>query len=265
MKPPLTYYGGKQQLASRITTLIPNHKLYCEPFAGGAAVFFAKEPSELEVLNDTNGDLVNFYRVVKNDFKDLQREINTTLHSRKLHEEARVVLAYPDLFNDVKRAWAIWVVANQGYASRLDSPWGYDRKRNTTAKRIKNKRDHFTKEYAARLEQTEIENTDALRVIKSRDTPESFFYLDPPYHNASKGHYGAYTQQDFDNLLQMLSTIKGKFLFSSYPSELLSGYIKRNRWHTKVVEMPLVITARHSSNRKKAEVLTANYPISQLL
>jgi DNA adenine methylase len=61
LKIPVSYYGGKQQLASIILGLIPEHRLYCEPFLGGAAVFFAKEPSPVEVINDTNGQLINFY------------------------------------------------------------------------------------------------------------------------------------------------------------------------------------------------------------
>ena len=64
LKTPITYYGGKQMMCGKIVPLIPKHRLYCEPFAGGAAIYFAKEPSELEVLNDTNRELINFYKVV---------------------------------------------------------------------------------------------------------------------------------------------------------------------------------------------------------
>jgi len=261
MKPPLTYYGGKQKLASQILSLIPKHNLYCEPFFGGGAVFFAKAPSPLEVINDSNGDLINFYRVVKNNYKELEKEIKATLHSREYHQAAKIVLGYPDLFNDVKRAWAIWVLANEGYASRLDSTWGYDRKKNTSAKRLHHKREGFTNIYLSRLEKTEIENSDALKVIQSRDSNESFFYCDPPYFNAGMGHYNGYTEQDFENLLKLLSRIKGKFLLSSYPSPLLAKYIKVNKWETKEIEMPLMVNARYKTGKRKTEVLTANYKI----
>ena len=62
MKTPISYYGGKQTLAKTILALIPEHRLYCEPFAGGAAVFFAKTPSKVEIINDTNGELINFIK-----------------------------------------------------------------------------------------------------------------------------------------------------------------------------------------------------------
>ncbi len=261
MRPLLTYYGGKQKLAPLILSFIPKHNLYCEPFFGGGAVFFAKEPSELEVINDTNGDLINFYKVVQDDFKKLQKLIKATLHSRESHHEARIIISYPKLFDEVRRAWAIWVLANQGYSSRLDSPWGYDRKRNTSAKRLAKKRIRLTKAYAERLEQIEAENTDALEVIKTRDSKESFFYCDPPYFNAGMGHYDGYSEQDFENLLKSLSGLKGKFLLSSYPSEILNKYIRKYKWHTKQVEMQLSITAKYKKGKTKIEVLTANYPL----
>ncbi len=261
MKPPLTYFGGKQKLARHILPLIPKHTLYCEPFFGGGAIFFAKTPSEIEVINDINGDLINFYRVVKNHFKDLQKEVKATLHAREHHQSAKIVLGYPQLFNDVKCAWAIWVLANESHASRLDSSWGFDRKRNTSAKRLRYKREKFTNEYAKRIEETEIENADALKVIETRDTKQSFFYCDPPYFNAGKGHYGKYPENDFENLLQLLSSIKGKFLLSSYPSDLLNKYVRKNKWHTKEIEMSLDVIAKYERGRRKTEVLTANYPI----
>jgi len=261
MKPPLTYFGGKQQLAKHILPLIPKHTLYCEPFFGGGAIFFAKNPSEIEVINDSNGELINFYRTVKRNCKDLEREIKVTLHSRQHHQAAKVVLGFPELFTEIKRAWAIWMLANDSYSSRLDSSWGTDRKKNTSGKRLHYKRQDFTSSYAERMEKTEIENADALEVISTRDSKQCFFYCDPPYFNAGKGHYKKYTEQDFENLLKVLSSIKGKFLLSSYPSSLLSRFIQKNKWYTKEIEMPLAVTARYKSSKRKTEVLTANYPI----
>jgi DNA adenine methylase len=78
MKTPITYYGGKQKLASIIVGLIPTHKLYCEPFLGGGAIFFSKPQSAVEVINDTNKELINFYRVVQDDFVALETMINIT-------------------------------------------------------------------------------------------------------------------------------------------------------------------------------------------
>src|SRR5690606_9274821 len=108
-KTPISYYGGKQKLAARILERIPPHRLYAEVFTGGAAIFFAKEPSELEVLNDTNQELINFYRVLQNKYVELEKMIGVTLHSRRLHKDASVIYNNPHLFSEVKRAWAVWM------------------------------------------------------------------------------------------------------------------------------------------------------------
>jgi DNA adenine methylase len=171
MKTPLSYYGGKQQLSSRILALIPEYKIYCEPFLGGAAVFFAKQPSPVEVINDSNGELINFYEVVKRDFSALENEIAISLHSRKQHRHAEVIYENPEMFDRVKRAWAVWMLANASYGSKLDGSFGFDRT-GTTSKKINNKRERFSINYAARLQEVQIECCDALRIIKSRDTTE---------------------------------------------------------------------------------------------
>lgn len=120
LKTPITYYGGKQKLVSRILPLIPEHNLYAEPFVGGGAVFWAKPGSSVEVINDTNRELINFYETVQNDFVDLEKMIRITLHSRSLHSDAKVVNANPHMFSRIQRAWAIWVLSSQGFAARLD-------------------------------------------------------------------------------------------------------------------------------------------------
>src|SRR5690349_5991912 len=100
MKPPLTYFGGKQLLAKNILPLIPKHNLYCEPFFGGGAIYFAKGHSEIEVVNDSNGNLINFYRVVKNKCNKLEKEIKATLYSREQHHFAKTIINYPQFFDD---------------------------------------------------------------------------------------------------------------------------------------------------------------------
>lgn len=263
MKPPLTYYGGKQKLISTLLPLFPKHNLYCEPFFGGGALFFAKEPSPIEVINDVNSDLINFYKVAKKSFKELSGEIALTLNSRDSHQSAKIILNYPKLFTDVKRAWAIWSIANQSYASKLDGPWNYDKSTNTTSKRLHNKRIAFTKEYAKRLEQTQIECSDALYVIQSRDTNESFFFCDPPYFNSHCGHYKGYTKEDFIKLLDSLKSIKGKFLLTAYPSDILKKYVKKNKWQTKKITTALSLAANPDVKKKtKTEWIVTNYPIS---
>ena len=86
MKTPVTYWGGKQQLASKILSLMPPHEKYDEPFFGGGAVFFAKEPVGVEFINDINGEMVNFYKTLKRKFAELKDEVDCTLHSEFQHQ-----------------------------------------------------------------------------------------------------------------------------------------------------------------------------------
>lgn len=259
MKPPLTYYGGKQKMLSHILPLIPPHNLYVEPFFGGGAVFWAKEISLGEVINDANKEIINFYAVIQKKFKLLDKEIQATLHSRYLFEKARRIHEFPELFTDIKRAWATWVLCNQSFAGIMGGAFGYDVAGNKGGNRVDSKKTRFAKELAQRLEKVCIECHDALHIIKSRDRVETFFYIDPPYFNSHLGHYKGYTESDFEDLLKLLSTIKGKFLLSSYPSELLNKYIKQNKWQTKSIYGRVSINM--GAGKDKIEVLTANYPL----
>ena len=265
LKTPISYYGGKQKLAAKIVSLIPDHILYCEPFLGGAAVFFAKKASEIEVINDTNRELMNFYRMVKEDFVSLEKEIRISLHSRDLYRKASVMYNNPDMFPDLKRAWAVWVLSNQSFSSMLDGNWGYDKATNTTSQKINNKKESFTEELAIRLQNCQIESADALYIIGSRDTENTFFYCDPPYYNSDCGHYDGYSEQDYESLLFLLSKIKGKFLLSSYPSALLAKYTKEYKWHKWSINQKVSVGAKSGNQKSKIEMLVANYPISEQL
>lgn len=249
-------------MASVILDLLPEHFLYCEPFVGGGAIFWAKKPSEIEVLNDTNRELINFYRVVQNDFSSIEKEIRISLHSRDLHRKAKVVYNNPDMFSEVKRAWAVWVMASQSFSAMLDGSFGYDITSGKTAKVIKNKRERFTEEYAIRLQNVTLECADALQIIRSRDNEGSFFYCDPPYYNSDCAHYDGYSLEDFGALLDCLSNIKGKFLLSSYNSEILAQFVEKKSWFQIQKSMSVSVNARSGKLKPKVEILTANFPLN---
>jgi DNA adenine methylase len=125
-----------------------------------------------------------------------------------------------------------------------------------------NKKEAFTDMYQKRLEHTSIFCRDALKVIKQTDSYDTFHYIDPPYYNSDMGHYKGYTEDDFIQLLDILSTLKGKFMLSSYPSDVLNEYIKRYEWNTKEFVYSISIESIHHISKNKTEVLTMNYIIS---
>ena len=260
MKTPITYYGGKQTLLKYLLPLIPAHRLYCEPFFGGGAVFFAKPKSEVEVINDINGEIVNFFKILKSNFPELQKEIRATLHSRELYKKAMVVYAHPDLFSDVKRAWALWVLTNQGFAGMIGS-WGFGKDDSKEAS-LAVKRENFTKDYEDRLVKVQVENNNAIKVIQRCDDKETFIYADPPYIGSDQGHYKGYSENDYRELLDALAKVKGKFLLSSYPSKILQTYIRKYKWRVQKVTKSVAVT-KHT-DKVKTEMIVMNYDPSKI-
>ena len=256
LKTPITYYGGKQKLASAITELIPKHWLYCEPFSGGAAVFFAKEKSGVEVLNDLNKMVINFYSEMKSNFNQLNELIQATPMSRASHEDAWVMYNHPHLFTNLQRAWAFYTLTQQGYSGKISSSWGYGLKKPSSELRLKNKKDDFQKQYIGRLDGVQLECRDALWLIENRDREDTFFYIDPPYFNSNCGHYSGYSERDFEDLLKVLSSLKGKFILSSYPSGILQTYTNSNKWYSISFEQNISVS---KLGKRKVEVLTMNF------
>lgn len=253
MKTPITYWGGKQQLTSKILQMIPSHRQYNEPFFGGGAIFFAKQPSEIEFINDINGEMVNFYRTLKRKFEDLKDEVDCTLHSEFQHKQAREIYSNPLSHDDVLRSWAVWMLSKQSIYSIFGNGWAVSIDTNK-AKQIQWSKEMFTIMYARRLERTSIFCRDAVNVVQTTDTSTTFHYCDPPYFNSDLGHYDGYTIDDYKRLLDALSSCQGRFLLSSYPSDVLSEYVQQNGWKYVEVEM-----ARSAGGGRKTEVFAMNY------
>ena len=266
MKPPVSYYGGKQNMLKEIIPLIPEHKIYVEPFFGGGAVFFAKEPSDIEIINDLNSYVINFYNVCKDKkkFEELEWKIRFTCYHQDEYRKAIFIYKHQEMFSDIDLAWSFFVNANMGFANGLNKGFGYEKKDFRTSRSAYNKILRFNEVYHERLKHITIMNLDALEIINRFDDENAFFYIDPPYFNSECGHYKGYSIKDFENLLEKLSTLKGKFLLSSYPSEILDNYIKDNNWEFKQIEKKLAVTSRPEDKKysnKKIEQLTANYEI----
>ncbi|MDR2205765.1 MAG: DNA adenine methylase [Flavobacteriaceae bacterium] len=257
LRTPISYYGGKQSMLKSILPLMPEHRIYCEPFFGGGAVFWAKKPAKREYINDYNGMVVNFYEQIKSNFQKLKKIIDATPFSRDLYRNALIIYENPHIFKPVRKAWAFWVATNCGFNNQIGNLSTSEKRPNSVA----NKRKEFNKELSDRLDKVFIENIDAIEIIRRVDDKNAFFYIDPPYVGANQGHYGGYTQEHFNQLLECLSKIKGKFMLSSYPNDQLSQYIKDFDWKTDDKELNL--TAGGSSEKKKTECLTMNYNIHQ--
>jgi len=245
-----------------ILPLIPAHRVYVEAFAGGAALFFAKQPSAVEAINDINGNVINFYKVMKHDFDALNALIEDTLHCEHSHKNAKHIYHHPKEFSPLDRAYAFWICCNLSFGAECAGSFQYVHNKSdnwSPPVKTKNKKRYF-KTLANKLERTTIHDAqDAVELILKRDHEDVFFYLDPPYVGANQGHYKGYTQTDFNDLLSSLISIKGKFLLSSYANHDLSSLVKELGWNQEEITQRLGV-----QSGKKTEVLTWNYEASAI-
>ena len=260
MKTPITYYGGKQGMLKDILPLIPKHSTYTESFAGGAAVLFAKEPVNINVINDLNGEVINFYRTIVGDFDALKSQIEQTLHSREQHQVARTIYEHPDYFSSVTRAWAFWVLSKMSFSSALGASFAITKTGgNKKASLIFNSKSAFNCDLKELLEQCTIEQEDAFSVIRRYDSPDAFHFIDPPYVGCNMGHYsGMFNDEDLNALLELLSSIQGKFMLTMYPNEMIARYVNRFGWKVHSVERR-VSSAGSKIKRKQEELMICNY------
>lgn len=260
MRTPITYYGGKQQLSSRIIAMMPKHRIYCEPFFGGGAVFFAKPKGYLEVINDKNDRLITFYHVCQNRFDELADMVQQSLHSESDYLRAKSIYYDRTEATDIEVAWSVWILTNFSFSGSIQGGWKWcnGTAGSHTGVFMRYKRNEFNEKLRQRLQDVQISCRDALKVIQERDTADTFFYLDPPYPGCVQKHYSGYTFENLEELLTKLQGIKGKFILSNYNSPMLKEYVKKNNWKIQQIDMPLRI-ANLTKAKRKVEVLVSNY------
>ena len=223
--PPLRYHGSKWRLAPWIISHFPPHRTYCEPYAGGAGVLLRKSPSEVEIYNDLDARVVNFFRVARNHPAELMTQLLLTPYARAEAVACREPSADP--IEDARRSCAAsWQLFGGGQGQwhtgfRVQRP---DSANCTTA--IWQRLPLQLPAVAARLRRVHIENLDAIECIRRYDSPSTLFYLDPPYlpELRSKWRKTAYrheaTPADHAQLATVLQQIAGMAIVSGYPSRL---------------------------------------------
>lgn len=258
MKTPISYYGGKQAILGHLLRMVPEHEVYTETFFGGGALFWAKRPVPNETINDKLDIVVNFYRVLKSDYKALKKRIDQSLISRTMHREALAIIR-SGKGSPLDRAWAFWMCTNFSYFCKLGGGIKYSNQQLTCVPEVLiNKKREFTDLLVRRIEHAYIECGDALKVLRSRNVAGAFHYIDPPYIDSDQGHYDGYGRDDFGVLLDFLAgECKGRFLLSNYNSDILDEYVDRYGWFKR--EIVHRLKAPRKTGPVKCEVLVYNY------
>jgi DNA adenine methylase len=222
---------------------MPPHKHYVEPFAGGLAVLLAKNPEGVsEVVNDLNGELMNFWAVLRDLalFALFLRIVQATPVSEALWREASAALREGKETDPVRRAVAFFIVCRQSLAGRMDS--FTPRSRTRTRRGMNEQASAWLTTIEglpavhARLQRVVVLNRPALEVIRSEDGPDTLFYIDPPYLPSSRAAPDVYqcemSEQDHRELLDVLKNVEGKVMLSGYPSALYDEYLAVWTRHT---------------------------------
>lgn len=227
MKPPFPYFGGKQRIADQIVALFPEHGHYIEPYCGGLSVLLAKRPSKLETVNDLDGDIVAFWRVLRDRPSDLERVCALTPHSRAESLAARDL----DDVGDLERARRVWILLTQRRGGQLQpTGWRYniDPRGGANLAMPKYLDGYLSRiaPAAERLRNVSLECRPALEVIDAYGRfADSLLYVDPPYLGGTRGSTNAYRHEmksayEHSEMIDALRACKAAVVLSGYDSDL---------------------------------------------
>lgn len=226
---PLRWKGGKHGLRQEIVSLIPKHIVYVEVFMGAGWVFYYKPKSKVEVINDINGDLMNFYRCVKNNFDELVASFEWDLYSRELFDS--VIDARNTSKTDIQKAHDFFIENRSHFGANMDRDYNWGYSRTTTTNGCHFNFDNF-KEFILpaykRLAKVFIENDTFDKILSRYDSEDTFFFCDPPYFQTEGYNKTTFGNEEYILLKNMLTECKGRWLVTlnrcDYVSDLFKGY-----------------------------------------
>lgn len=281
MKPPISWYGGKTIMAKRLLKYIPEHKKYGEVFGGAGGVLFAKEPSEFEVFNDINSNLINLYRVLRDEekFNKFYKMACVSLWSRDEFWYAYDNINNPEM-EDYERAFYFFVVARQAFNGKPGIPsWSMSTGKSSrgmasTCSKYLSSVDRLPAVHE-RLKRVQIDNTDFRNFFKlyisKWDYEDSFVYLDPPYVPETRISKKAYrfemSYEDHEDLIHLLLSHYGnsKFMLSGYDNPLYN-ILEQNGWNKICFEWTSWATrnSKISEKPRRTECIWINYDVENL-
>lgn len=252
MKAILKYPGGKWRIAEWIISHFPEHKVYVEPFFGSGAVFFKKSPSYLETINDIDGNIVNLFRVCREQPEELARAISLTPFSRQEYEES-----YSICGDAVERARRTLVRYHQSFGTSNSSKKSWRNVQTYGGPRCAtmwNDLPEIIQASCSRLKEAQIEKIDGIELIRRYNSPDTLIYCDPPYVPSlrkSNMYSCEMSETKHIELLKALLKCDAKIILSGYDSGLYNKMLKG--WYTDEI----VTTAQMGLHR--TEKLWMNY------
>jgi DNA adenine methylase len=247
---PIKWLGGKSRLRKQIIERIPEHTCYVEVFGGAAWVLFGKETSKVEVYNDIDGELVNFFRIIKTAHKAFVQAYDWILVSRRLFKD--FINTSPDELDEVQRAVRFYYIIKCSFGGEWKSPGFGCGKTMKPAINLETLCEVITRVHS-RLKRVLIEEDDFETILKRYDGPETVFYLDPPYYDVSGYRYNL-KYEDYERLREVLNTVEGKFLMSINDHEAM-----REVYRDFTIEEVEVLYTLGKKKYVAGELLVRNY------
>ena len=257
------WYGGKFSHLSWLLPMLPECHHYCEPFSGSAAVLLNRNPSPVETYNDIDGEVANFFKVLRDQTEELTKAIAFTPFSRE--EFYWAVTDAGESMGDLERARRFFVRARQSRTGLAQTAtlgrWANCKNTSRAGmsgvvSRWLGSVEHLP-EIALRLLRVQIENRPAVDLVRLYDNPNTLFYCDPPYIHASRGDDKAYgfemDEASHMELSEVVHGCKGKVAISGYHCDLMDDLYKDWQCHDAPPKLC------HSVKGQRQEGLWTNY------
>lgn len=229
---PLSWLGAKRRFLDRIFSHFPRHTTFVDVFGGGGSVILGKEPSRVEIYNDLDGRLANFFKVLCDEDKtaELYKKLENTLYSRDVFDEA--LLKMETELTDVDKAYYFFIINKQSFAGMCKT-WGYGVVSSCAPSFSSSI--NMLKDVHKRIRSgVQVENLSFDDLIPRYDTPDTLFYLDPPYVSTTRSGLGDYECEMTDdmhvNLVNILLSVKGMCILSGYDTNIYKP-LEDAGWH----------------------------------
>lgn len=208
--PVIPWLGGKRRLADKLIPLFPQHECYVEVFCGGAALYFLKRPSRVEVLNDINNDLVILYRVLTHHLEEFVRQFKWAFSSRQIFEW--LDMTRPETLTDIQRAARFYYLQHHAFGGKVDGQ-NYGTATTAPMPNIMRIEESLSAAWMRLSQGTNVENLPWLDCMKRYDRGHTFFYCDPPYWETAG--YGVPFQYDnYERMAEFMKSCQGKVMVS---------------------------------------------------
>ena len=258
MKSPIKWVGGKSKLVNKLIPIIPSHKCYVEVFGGAGWLLFAKEPSSVEILNDFDSNLMNFWSVVKNAPEQFISSFDYTLISRETFDLYKQKYKNNDFDDAIEKAHVFYYLVNAGFASDMKNPVFGTKCQSRNGLRLEEV-DSAIPEAYKRLQAVTIENKSFEDMFKIYDSAETFFYIDSPYRNTKQYAVGKFSDTQYKTLAECCRRAEGKWLYTINDDE----YIRQLFSDFNIITHDVYYSVCKTSNGRQdfKELIITNYDI----